>query len=215
MEKDQFKHRKDIVEYLKEVATEVQGSVSPYNEKAGHFRKGMVHLRNADIFVAKGDFENAAKESKKSVKYLSVCIEAIRAAADSHFSTGKYEQAIQFYSDLIQEYPDTKDIHYQIGRCYSELRDYPKAIGKFEKEMTISGDDPDIHLQLGFASHMLGQGIYEEGLKKKMPMSNDVRMDCVARLNKAKEHYKKALGAVDQETLNSWINEINQILKVL
>ena len=61
MGQDQFKHRKDIVEYLKEVATEVQGSLRLYNEKAGHLRKGMVHLRNADIFVAKGDFENAAK----------------------------------------------------------------------------------------------------------------------------------------------------------
>ena len=115
MGQDQFKHRKDIVEYLKKVATEVQGNLSLYNEKAGHLRKGMVHLRNVDIFVAKGDFENAAKESKESVKYLSGCIEAIRAAADSHFSIEQYEEAIQFYSDLIQEYPDTKDIHYQIG----------------------------------------------------------------------------------------------------
>ena len=88
MEQDRFKHRKNIVEYLKKVAAEVQGNVSLYNEKAGYLRKGMAHLRNVDIFVARGDFENAAKESKESVKYLSGCIEAIRVATDSHFSIG-------------------------------------------------------------------------------------------------------------------------------
>ena len=95
------------------------------------------------------------------------------------------------------------------------MRDYAKAIGEFEKEMTVSSDAPDIHLQLGVASHMLGQGIYEGLRDKNVPRSNDTRMDCRARLNKAKEHYKKAQGAVDQETLDSWINEINQILKAL
>lgn len=215
MRQGRFKHRKDIIEHLKEVATDVQGNLELYNQKAGHLRQGMVHLRKAYIFVAKGDFENAAKESKESVRYLSDCIEAIRAAADSQCFIGQYKQAIKFYSDLTKKYPDTKDIHYQIGWCYSQLKEYPKAIDEFQKEISISGDSAEIHLQLGFAIRMSGQQIYEELTDKQVPVSNDVRRNYRSRLNEAKVHYQKALGAVEQKTIDSWISEINQILQSL
>jgi len=212
---NQFEHRIDIVKHLKKVATEVQGDLKLYNQQIGELRQGMVHLRNNDIYVAKGDVENAAIESRESLKFLPGCIEAMRAAADSHFCIEEYKQAIHYYSDLIKLYPDSKDIHYQIGRSCSELKDYENSIRAFEQEITISGDAPDIHLQLGWAYQALGDQIYESLNKNTPPNSNELRTDCRSKYSKAKDHYQQSVGAAEKINIDTLVQNIDQRMRSL
>lgn len=208
-------NRKEIVEDLKQVANEVRGDINAYERKAGQLRQGMVHLRKSDMFVAKGDFVNAAKESTNAVKYLPDCIEAVRSAADSHFSIEQYSQAFSHYEELIRKYPALKDIHYQIGRCYTELKDYPKAIPEYEKEIALSGEAPDIHLQLGFAYQRIGENILNTLKNEPISEQGKKRTDCQSAFTKAKEHYAKGSGAADQSNINDWIRDIDATLKTL
>jgi len=208
-------NRKEIVKHLTETANEVQGDINAYERKAGQLRQGMVHLRRSDMFVAKGDFANATKESIDAVKYLPDCIEAIRSAADTHFSMEQYSQALSYYVDLIKKYPSLRDIHYQIGRCYTELKDHPKAIPEYEKEIALSGEAPDVHLQIGFAYQRVAEDILHTMNKQPIADSGKKRTECKAAFTKAKENYAKGIGAVDQDTINDWIRDIDAVLKTI
>ena len=213
MIKKPFIHRQDIINYLTKIATEVQGNLTVYNQKIGNLRRGMEHLRKSDIFVAQGDYGAAARESKNSLKYISNCFEAIRAAADNLLILEKFREALQYYLALMKKYPDAKDIHYQVGRCYSELKDFPKAIMEFENEIKLSGDAPDIQLQLGFAYHRLGDLIYDE--IKKFPLTDNKKKECRALLIRAKRHYQNASEIINQDNLHSWFEEIDLTLSLL
>lgn len=212
MNKNQFKHRQDIIKYLQEVATDVRGDLDKYNDRVGGIRQGMVHLKRSDIFWLKGNYKQAAQESKESLKFLPDCIEAMRLLSDSLYSIEKYEEAIESYLVILRKYPESNDIHYQLGRCYLELEDYQRAIEEFNKEMVVSGSAHDIHLQLGVANYRLAQRTIEELRGQETSEAKERIERCCKRLEKAKDHCQKALGAADQVSLNALIHDINNLL---
>lgn len=207
-----FKYRGDIVAYLNEVATDVRGDLDQYNERVGGIRQGIVHLKRSDVYWLKGNYEQAAQESKESLKFLPDCIEAMRLLSDSLFCIGKYEEAIEPYLVILKKYPESNDIHYQLGRCYLELEDYQRAIEEFNKEMVVSGSAPDIHLQLGVANYWLAQRTIEELRGQETSEAKERIERCYKRLEKAKDHCQKALGVADQDSLNALIHDINNLL---
>lgn len=208
-----FKYRRDIVAYLNEVATDVRGDLDLYNERVGGIRQGMVHLKKSDVYWLKGNYDQAAQESKESLKFLPDCIEAMRLLSDSLYSIEKYEEAIESYLVILRKYPDSNDIHYQLGRCYLELEDYQRAIEEFNKEMVVSGSAHDIHLQLGIANYRLAQRTIEELMGQETSEAKERIEKCRKRLDKAKDHSQKALGAADRASLNALILDINNLLK--
>jgi tetratricopeptide (TPR) repeat protein len=207
--------RKEVTTRLTDMANEVQGDIDAYERKVGQLRQGMVHLRKCDMYVAKGDLASAARESADAVKYLPDCIDALRSAADAHFSIEQYSTALSFYSDLIKNFPSQKDIRYQMGRCYTELKDWPKAIPEYEREMAVSGEAPDIHLQLGLAYQKIGEQVLNALKDQRIADGGRQKMECRSAFTKAKEHYAKGSGGTDQENIKNWINDIDATLNEL
>lgn len=210
-----FKNRKDIVEHMRAVATEVQGDIDQYNERVGNIRQGMIHLRRSDVSWLEGDYKQVAKEAKEALKYLPECIDAMRVLGDGFFYKEQYEKAAEAYLALLKKYPENKDIHYQVGRCYLERQDYRQAIDEFNKEIVISGSAPDVHLQLGVANYRMAQMTIEELRGQETSEAKERLKRSRKKLEEAKDHCHKALGATDQASLKSLIDDINNLVKLI
>ena len=53
--------------------------------------------------------------------------------------------------------PNDHRILYNIGRCYSELKEEADAVRKFREALKINSEDPDIYYALGQSYHKLNK----------------------------------------------------------
>ena len=63
--------------------------------------------------------------------------------AESAFATGKYENALKFYGNYLDQYPDTPlapAALMKMGRIYQKLGDYEKARNRYDKILTAYPD---------------------------------------------------------------------------
>jgi tetratricopeptide (TPR) repeat protein len=90
-----------------------------------------------------------------------------------------------------------RDTHYQLGRCYFESGNHRQAILEFHKEMRLSGEAPDIYLQIGSIYFSLALDNIE-------PMDN---------LQNAKEAFER--GIQIEPSFNGLRRSLNDVLTVI
>jgi tetratricopeptide (TPR) repeat protein len=60
----------------------------------------------------------------------------LRAGRAEHASIQKkYDEAKKMYSDLVQEFPDFRNVHYAFGRFYLDIQEPDQAVPQFEEEI--------------------------------------------------------------------------------
>ncbi|QCK14978.1 tetratricopeptide repeat protein [Mangrovivirga cuniculi] len=90
--------------------------------------------------------------------YLTVLIMIVAVSCGSDLSDkgdqlykqGKYEEAIEAYSEYLETYPNNEIVIYNRGRSYEELGQFDEAIADYEKVLKI--DDRHMNSRLGLAS---------------------------------------------------------------
>jgi len=67
------------------------------------------------------------------------------------YNGGLYRQAAEALNAAIQREPRESSLHYWLGRCFYELRDYNRAISSLERAIALEPDRSDYHDWLGKA----------------------------------------------------------------
>ncbi len=67
------------------------------------------------------------------------------------YNAGLYRQAVEALNAAIQREPREPSLHYWLGRCVYELRDYNRAISSLERAAALAPDRSDYHDWLGKA----------------------------------------------------------------
>ena len=105
--------------------------------------------------------------------------------ANSLYSAGNYQEALEVYERLAQEQPDNPALQFNRGAALYQLGDLPKAREAFEQAGVLS---EDAHLQAQSA-YNLGNCAFKEG-QEKVAQDPDAAM---ASLNRSMGYYKDAL----------------------
>jgi tetratricopeptide (TPR) repeat protein len=67
------------------------------------------------------------------------------------YNSGHYDQAVEALQAAVGKDPRDASLHFWLGRCFFELRDFERAISSLEKAVAIDPDNSDYHLWLGRA----------------------------------------------------------------
>jgi tetratricopeptide (TPR) repeat protein len=67
------------------------------------------------------------------------------------YKTGKYEQAIDAYSSVLQTNQHSSELYFNLGNCYYQLNKVAPAIYSYEKALVLSPNDKEILNNLKFA----------------------------------------------------------------
>ena len=65
------------------------------------------------------------------------------------YNGGLYRQAVEALNSAIEREPHESSLHFWLGRCFFELRDYSRAISSLEHAIALEPDRSDYHYWLG------------------------------------------------------------------
>jgi tetratricopeptide (TPR) repeat protein len=82
--------------------------------------------------------------------------------ADDFYRAGKYADAGQIYSDLIERYPKAKASYLRRGDCFASVQEFDKAIADFTTAITLAPEDPRAYLARSWA--YLGKGAADRAM---------------------------------------------------
>lgn len=73
------------------------------------------------------------------------------------FSEGKYAEALALFEKLVQDYPNARVLHFNIGNCYAQMGQFDKAIQHYEMSMEAHPNKDEVWLAIGSAYLQLRQ----------------------------------------------------------
>ena len=94
--------------------------------------------------------------------------------AKQYFNDGDFEKAVVFYEKLVEKHPRRTDYAEGLVACYQQLEKYAEAESFLLKKIEVGNPYPTIFIELGYNYRL-----------QELP-------------EKAKEYYKKALEAIEQ-----------------
>jgi tetratricopeptide (TPR) repeat protein len=79
----------------------------------------------------------------------SAAVRELPADIERLYNGGLYRQAAEALTTAIQREPQESSLHYWLGRCFYELRDYNRAVSSLERAIALEPDRSDYHDWLG------------------------------------------------------------------
>lgn len=156
-------------------------------------------------------------KAKKDTK--SPLAKELYKKAGGLFEENKFEEAIQLYSQAIQEDPDYSSAYFNRALAYAILNKYNEATRDAEKVLDIEPESYDAPYVMGIIAEYQNDFVgakewYEKALKKN-PKYEQAKSRLEQLKNKAKKHpdipYEGTRG---KEGLNETVQEEGQIKKV-
>ena len=80
---------------------------------------------------------------------LNAAVRELPADIERLYNGGLYRQAAEALTAAIQREPQESSLHYWLGRCFYELRDYNRAVSSLERAIALEPDRSDYHDWLG------------------------------------------------------------------
>ncbi len=117
------------------------------NIKQGNFTTAITNLDSAiyynpgfaNLYQLKGwvweklsQQDSAIIAYENCLKYRSAQPEIQKRLALLYFETGQFEASASYFKKTLQAYPDTAEIHLQLGKAYHQLGFHPLALGYFQ-----------------------------------------------------------------------------------
>jgi len=91
------------------------------------------------------------------------------AKANSFYTNGNYQEAIDSYEDILQSGQQSAEVYFNLGNAYYKLNQVGPAIYHFEKALQLDPSDKELKNNLKFAEQMrvdAVQPLAENPLKK-------------------------------------------------
>lgn len=150
----------DLRDALGILALHIANAEEHYNALSEPYREALKLCSEIEKDARAKNMAEVLAKAQRALEIFPALFEALRACADSYFVTEDFDSALNAYRDLLREHPNAPNIHYQMGRCYFELGDIETSAREFEMEMHLSGEAPDIYLQLGGLMMSRGRSTY-------------------------------------------------------
>jgi tetratricopeptide (TPR) repeat protein len=80
---------------------------------------------------------------------VGAAVRELPADIERLYNGGLYRQAAEALNAAIQRGPQESSLHYWLGRCFYELRDYNRAISSLERAIALEPERSDYHDWLG------------------------------------------------------------------
>jgi tetratricopeptide (TPR) repeat protein len=80
---------------------------------------------------------------------VNAAVRELPGDIDRLYNGGLYRQAAEALAAAIQREPQESLLHYWLGRCFYELRDYNRAVTSLERAIALEPDRSDYHDWLG------------------------------------------------------------------
>ena len=80
---------------------------------------------------------------------VNSAVRELPADIERLYNGGLYRQAAEALNAAIQREPQESSLHYWLGRCFYELRDYNRAVSSLERAIALEPDRSDYHDWLG------------------------------------------------------------------
>ncbi len=122
--------------------------------------------------------------------------EATLAKAQEYVEMQDYKEAMIYYKQLRDEYPNTIEYDYQVAWCHYRLRDYQKAINTVNQLVAINPLEPKYYRLLGNAYDVMGE--YEKGVNilntglLNLPYNGELYLD-LGIIEMLRENHERAL----------------------
>lgn len=120
-----------------------------------------------------------------SFKVYSSDNQLIVAKGNTAYSTGKYQEAIDNYSKVLEQDLESPDLYYNLGNAYFKLNDMPHAILWYERARRLNPGSEDINFNLSVANSRITDKIepLPEFFMKRwlMAVTNLLSMDAWAK----------------------------------
>jgi tetratricopeptide (TPR) repeat protein len=71
--------------------------------------------------------------------------------AQREFNAGRYHRAVDGLTDAVTKSPDDAQLHFLLGQCYYELREFTRAVTSFERSVQLAPNQSEYHDWLGKA----------------------------------------------------------------
>jgi tetratricopeptide (TPR) repeat protein len=94
------------------------------------------------VLLSPGWLATAPAVAATAVRELPADIERL-------YNGGLYRQAAESLNAAIQRDPQESTLHYWLGRCFYELRDYNRAVSSLERAIALEPERSDYHDWLG------------------------------------------------------------------
>ncbi|MCB1188935.1 MAG: tetratricopeptide repeat protein [Leptospiraceae bacterium] len=78
---------------------------------------------------------------EKSQQELTKDIEGLKSLGDKYYQDGKYEEAIEFFENVLKQNPNDIDVLNKLGHIHRICNFYKSAIIYFNKVLKLSSDD--------------------------------------------------------------------------
>ena len=75
--------------------------------------------------------------------------------ANTLYNEGKYIDAIEVYSGIIDDGLHSADLYFNIGNSYYKINDTPNSIFYYEKALLLDPDNESVKINLTYAQNML------------------------------------------------------------
>jgi tetratricopeptide (TPR) repeat protein len=104
-------------------------------------------MRQTTLFLVLAAFSAASLIT--APLYVNAAVRELPADIERLYNGGLYRQAAEALTAAIQREPQESSLHYWLGRCFYELRDYNRAVSSLERAIALEPDRSDYHDWLG------------------------------------------------------------------
>jgi tetratricopeptide (TPR) repeat protein len=124
----------------------------------------------AVVYKMKKDYEKALKHINKATQVSASNIDTLSIKAEILEEMGSFEGALEIYQDILKDYPNEEDTHYNLGSLLADLKRYDEAIDALEigYERTKSAEIFFKMTAVAFDSEnqRLGMSLLEKGVDR-------------------------------------------------
>lgn len=122
------------------------------------------------VYKMKKDYEKALKHINKAIEVSANNIDNLSVKAEIFEEMGSFEGALEIYRDILKDYPQEEDTHYNLGSLLADMERFEEAIDALEigYEKTKSAEIFFKMTAVAFESknQKLGMSLLEKGIDR-------------------------------------------------
>ena len=109
------------------------------------------HILDSYILQALGRFDEAITQGKQALELDPLSLIAYACLGLAYYYDGQYDQSIEQNRNLLEIEPNFFSGYVDLGRAYEQKEMYDQALAELNRASALSGDDPLVLAELGYA----------------------------------------------------------------
>jgi len=153
-----------------------------------------------------GRYADAIARYSKAVECNPKFLNAWFNRANTYYESGEYYSALSDLDHIVKVKPDTSEVHFLRGLVQTKLKDYPAAIGSFQRALELNpANESDCRVNLASVKIFMKQ--YDEA---------KTELEACLKLNDKEPNIYNSLAliAIEKNDLNEALKQVNKALEL-